>query len=195
MALGTGGGSGRSSTHAGSIATSPYAPATAAALVTTAPPWSLPQDPGVDIADAGLSAAPSETTTVHYHAHVDISVNGAPVNVPAGIGFVTQNGRPSGLTSVHTHDASGVVHIEAPADKPYTLGEFFTEWGVMVGPGRLGGLATGGGNALRVFVNGRPFTGDPGTIVFKPHQEIAIWYGPANATPNVPSHYSFSNGL
>jgi len=31
--------------------------------------------------------------------------------------------------------------------------------------------------------------------VLKPHQEIALWYGPASEKPKVPKSYPFPRGL
>lgn len=166
----------------------------AVALSTAMPPWPIPADAAPYIAAAGLVASSEEHVDVHYHAHLDILVNGHAVPVPAGIGFIVQGGQATGLTSLHTHDTSGVVHIESPKNVPFTLGQFFTEWGVALGPGQLGGLTDNASQVLRVFVDGQPFTGNPATIVFRPHQEIALWYGARNAPANVPARYDFPAG-
>jgi len=190
------GGSSRPRSVQGSttVETIPFATPVLSSLSTAQPPWPLPADARPDIADAGLTVAGSEAMAVHYHAHLDIIVNGSPVSVPGGVGLVIQGRQETGITSLHTHDTSGVIHIESPAATPYTLGQFLTEWGVATGPGHVGGLATGNGNALRTYVDGHVFTGDPATIVLKAHQEIALWYGSATTTPHVPSGYSFPQG-
>lgn len=175
--------------------TVPFSPASAALLSDAPPPWPLPADPGSDIINAGLSTASQETLEYHYHAHLDILVNGTAVPVAAGVGFAfDRSGQPTGISSLHTHDSTGVIHIESPAARAYTLGQFFTEWGVLLGPGRLGGLASGPSGTLQVFVNGRPFTGNPAEVVLKAHMEIAVWFGPNGQTPTVPSRYSFPAG-
>jgi hypothetical protein len=131
---------------------------------------------------------------VHYHAHVDIIDGSSAVTVPAGIGFLIQNGRAVGVTPLHTHDASGIVHIESPTDVPFTLGQVFTEWGVRLTSTQIGGLVTGNGMVLRTYVDGTLFTGDPATIVLRPHQEIALWFGPSTAVAQAPSSYQFPQG-
>ena len=68
-------------------------------------------------------SAGKEALAVHYHAHVDIIVNGVAQTVPAGVGFAIQNSQETGITVLHTHDTSGVIHIESPTSIPYTLGE------------------------------------------------------------------------
>ncbi len=165
-----------------------------ATLLTTPPPWPLPANSAADIAAAGLTPAPSETLQVHYHAHLDILVDGAPVTVPPGVGFVFNGTQATAVSSLHTHDNTGVIHIEAPADVPFTLGQFFTEWGVVLGPGQIGGLHSDAGHVLLVEVNGQEVAGDPAKVVLRPHEEVALYYGPATPRPNLPSSYSFPAG-
>lgn len=177
-------------------------PATAAAgrapagpaLSTSPPPWPLPADARPYIQAAGLQALSSETLAVHYHAHLDILVDGQSVEVPPGIGFVVTNGQPTALSSLHTHDASGVIHIESPVDKPFTLGQVFTEWGVKLDAEQVGGLSDGGGKELRLYVDGARQTIAPQDLVLRPHQEIVLWYGPAGQQASVPASYSFPQG-
>jgi len=181
-------------THATTTATGGAQPTSSVALSSAPPPWLLPTDARPFIAAAGLQVQGAETLTVHYHTHVDIIDKGAAVPVPGGIGFVIQNGQATGITSLHTHDASGVVHIESQTNTPFTLGQVFTEWGVRLTTGQIGGLISGNGNALRVYVNGTRFAGDPATIVLEPHQEIALWFGSAKAAPRIPTSYGFPAG-
>lgn len=186
--------SSRGSARDTTVETVPFASADPTVLSTSAPPWPLPSDARIDIAAAGIAGAGRETTTVHYHAHLDVIVDSTAVAVPAGVGFVIENGRATGITALHTHDTSGIIHIESPTGATYTVGQFFTEWGVRLGPGRIGGLVTGPDGVLRVFVDGRRFSGNPAEIVLKAHQEIALWYGSPTATSNVPAGYRFPAG-
>jgi hypothetical protein len=177
------------------IATTPYAMPTKVALADTPPPWPLPENAQPYIAAAGLSVLTAEQLQVHYHVHLDIIDNGSNVTVPAGIGFVIKNGRATGITVLHTHNTSGVLHIESAADKAYTLGQAFTEWGVALSATQVGGLQADSGHVLATYVNGKQFSGDPATIRLKKHLEIAIWYGPTGTTPKVPKSYRFPAGL
>ena len=177
------------------IATAPFAATTSVRLADAPPPWALPADARPYIAAAGLSVLSSEQLAVHYHAHLDIVVNGAKVTVPAGIGFVVSHGRATGITVLHTHDTTGVIHIESALRQPYTLGQVFTEWGVALSPTQLGGLHADSTHVLAAYVNGHRFNGDPTTLELKRHLEIALWYGPTSQSPHVPKSYHFSAGL
>ena len=177
------------------IATAPFTTPTGVTLADTPPPWPLPADARPYIAAAGLEVLGGEEFAVHYHAHLDVIDNGAKVTVPAGIGFVVQNGKATGITVLHTHDTSGIIHIESAKPQPFTLGQVFTEWGVALSATQVGGLHADGTNVLVAFVDGRRFTGDPATLRLKPHLEIALWYGPSGETPKVPKSYHFTGGL
>lgn len=188
-------------TTAGPASTTPSPSATPATgpagvtLSTAPPPWPLPADAAPYIKAAGLQALDHETLAVHYHAHLDILAGGRPVTVPAGIGFIISNGQASALSSLHTHDTSGVIHVEAAQDRPFTLGQVFTEWGVALSPDRVGGLVSGNRQELRLYVNGARVTTPPQNLVLRPHQEIVLWYGPSDQQASVPSSYPFPAGL
>jgi hypothetical protein len=113
--------------------------------------------------------------------------------VPAGVGI---DPAAAFISPLHTHDTSGVVHVESPTVRPFTLAEFFGVWGVPLGSGRLGGYAAGHGRALRAYVNGRRVAVDPGRIVLTPHQEIVIAFGTPRELPRpIPASYAFPAGL
>jgi hypothetical protein len=185
----------RAATPKPNVATFPYTMPTSVPLADTPPPWGIPADARPYIKAAGLSVLKAEQLEVHYHVHLDVFADGRKVEVPAGIGFVVRNGKATGITVLHTHDTSGIVHVESAKPKPFTLGQAFTEWGVALSATQVGGLQADATHELQVYVNGRRFTGDPATIRLKPHQEIALSYGAAGATPKVPKSYRFPRGL
>jgi hypothetical protein len=168
-------------------------PGPLAGLQTGPAPW------GANTADLaerlraiGIPAlSPMEGTAVHIHQHLDLYVDGRKVLVPAGIGI-----DPAvGYAPLHTHDPSGVIHVESPTVRTYTLGEFFAVWGVRITPSCLGGYCAGGGRQLRLFVDGRADRGDPATLALAPHQELVVAFGTAAQLPSpIPSTYQFPPG-
>ena len=156
---------------------------------TTNPPWPAPplrQVTGL-IKAAGLPVLAMEATDVHYHAHLDVIVDGKPVTVPANLGIAG----PGAISSLHTHTPDGIIHIESPAAAEFTLGQLFTEWNVRLSSTCVGGLCADATHPLRFYVNGTPYATDPAQLVLKAHQEIAIVYG--NTAP--PSTYDFPKGV
>jgi hypothetical protein len=147
-------------------------------------PWDRPDNQHAQVAAAGLELADAENLTVHYHAHLDVVVDGAPVLVPAGLGINTgpggslpAHGQP-GIAVLHTHATDGVLHVEAPAADKLTLGQVFTEWGVALAAGQVGGYGRGeDDHVVTVTVDGDPVTGDPAEVVLRDKQEIVLTVG------------------
>ena len=121
----------------------------------------------------GLDALGAELLAYHVHQHLDIFINGKRTPVPAYIGI--NDG--SYLTQLHTHDPTGVVHVEAGKAFPYTLGQFFGVWGVRLSSRCIGGYCATPAKPLRVYLNGKLYSGDPDDLVLRNHEEIAIVYG------------------
>jgi hypothetical protein len=174
-------------------------PASNVKLTTQAPPWVPPAianggaDSAAYVAAAGLPYA-EEMLEVHYHAHLDINIDGERVAVPPYLGYVVENGEAA-LAPLHTHDDSGIIHIENSVPAEFLLGQVFIEWGVRFTPDCLGPYCSGDGKELAVFVNGSRYNGDPTKLVLAKHQEIAIEYGDTGKLPTPPSSYEFPEGL
>jgi hypothetical protein len=154
--------------------------------------WPAPADASAQVKAAGLPMLGQEGQVLHIHTHLDVFVDGKAVTVPAEIGIDELRQQ---ISPLHTHDTSGVVHIESPVKKDFTLGEFMTEWNVPISAHSLGTLKTGGGKTLRVYVDGKEYGGDPAALKLVAHDEIAIVYGsPANKV-RVPASYNWPEGL
>jgi hypothetical protein len=145
-----------------------------------------------------ISCQTGEQTLFHIHAHLAIFVNGKARQIPAAIGIPgaqaqqTPNGPYIAAGScfywLHTHAADGIIHIESPVQRTYTLGDFFDEWGQPLGPAQAG-PATGRVVAL---YNGQVYQGNPRNIPLDAHAQIQLEIGtPLIATQSV----TFSAGL
>ncbi|HEY6759231.1 MAG TPA: hypothetical protein VI318_07065 [Baekduia sp.] len=128
---------------------------------------------------AALGLPGQSDTIFHIHALLRIYVDGRPVPVPAGIGIDPLTGF---IAPLHTHDATGIIHLEADRPYPFTLGQVFTVWGVRFGAGRLGGYADRGRRRLRVHVEGRRVA-DPARYVLRAHDHVVVSFGLPGSTP------------
>jgi hypothetical protein len=146
----------------------------------------------------------------HDHVHLDVLVDGRKVTVPPGVGLAepTNNGPCKPRTPavsecsagdyftafvanspLHTHTASGMIHIESDRPGRYTLGQFFDVWGVRFSETCLGGYCTGSGKELAVFIDGHR-VGDPlRSVVLRNRQEIAVVFGDQSDLRLAPSKY------
>jgi hypothetical protein len=142
----------------------------------------------------GIACQTSEQVAYHIHTHLTIYASGARQAVPAGIGIPGPQQVEDGVVVggkclywLHTHDATGVVHIESPVRRVYTLGQFFDVWGRALSGTQVGG-ATG---HVTAFVNGNRFAGDPRSIKLTPHGVIQLDVG--KIVP--PQPFTFPAGL
>lgn len=119
----------------------------------------------------GISCNSSEQLLFHVHTHVMIFVAGRQRSIPAGIGIAPPRGAQSTPYGpfvdsgscfywLHTHAKDGIIHIESPVKRTYTLGEFFDIWGQPLGPDQVGPAK----GKVTAFVDGQPYHGDPRAI-------------------------------
>jgi hypothetical protein len=181
--------------------------------VTTPAPWALPTFALSQIEYAGLTPLIGSPIR-HDHMHLDLSINGKRVTVPAGIGQAEPvdvgpgpcpdppESRSIGdcapghffsarvaASQLQLHTSSGIIHLQSERPGTFTLGQLFDEWGVRFDASCIGGHCSGHGKELRVFVNGRRVPRDPRAIVLTDRQEIAVVFGGPGDFGDVPSTY------
>jgi hypothetical protein len=116
----------------------------------------------------------------HVHAQLNVYINGKQTTVPANVGIDPQ-GRF--ISPIHTHDTSGVVHMESTKYYPFTLGEFINVWGVYFTNNQLGGYKAGNGNVLQLWINNKQIA-DPVNYKMKPHDVMILGYGKPGSFPH-----------
>lgn len=187
----TGCGSSSSSSHHASGAT------TAAASAPVRGPERIPLEPGPPLAPAttapgfpvdGIHCTPIEQLAYHIHVHLQVYVDGQPRSVPGGVGLVgpyAQQGAAGPFYGasrcyywLHTHASDGVIHIESPTARIYTLGDFFDEWGQPLSANQVAGAK----GRVTAFVNRRAWSESPRAVPLSPHALIQLDVG----TPVLP---------
>jgi len=143
----------------------------------------------------GIEGSSMEMLKVHVHAHLALFQKGQQIAIPYAIGIVrpfqVNNGfvgMGRGIYWLHTHDATGIIHVESPDDRTYTLGQFFDIWGQPLTSGNVAGLR----GVVRAYVDGKPYGGNPRAIVLGAHTQICLEVG-APFVP--PPTYAFPAGL
>ena len=134
-----------------------------------------------------LDCLPTMDETYHVHTHVSIFLNGDALSIPADVGIVPAAPQGRCFYSIHTHDKSGKIHIEAAAPATFTLGQLFAIWGQSLANTNIAGLT---GMPVTVYVT------DNGAVTEAPdnwqnieltsHREITIAVGtPITEIPNI----------
>jgi hypothetical protein len=150
----------------------------------------------------GIQCNPMEHVAFHIHAHLDIIINGKSFTVPSQIGIKSDE---RCLYWLHTHDETGIIHVEAPEKRDFTVGQFFDIWNEKFSNSQIFNYTTSSGgadnnnNTLTVYVNGHKISGmNYRDIKLNAHDEIAIVYGKSptqRPTTTIPSNYAFPKGL
>ena len=127
----------------------------------------------------------NSTPNYHIHSHLSLYVNGEQIAIPPAIGAQDPQ-IISGFAVaascwywLHTHDASGIIHVEPPTEIQTTLGELFDIWGEPLSTTGVAGYE----GAVTVMVDGVEYTGDPRAITFEAHKQIALMVGTPLVTP------------
>lgn len=131
----------------------------------------------------GIQCNQMEQAVFHIHAHLDVYVEGQHRTVPAYIGIIPN----SCLYWLHTHDPTGIIHIEAPEYKTFTLGQFLDIWSKSF---EKTGIPIG---TPKSYVNGKEFNGDYREIQINAHDEIVLAYGVP--PDSIPASFDFPQGL
>jgi hypothetical protein len=123
----------------------------------------------------------------HIHAHVTLFQHGTQVAMPISIGLINpvyssdgniaQMPQPlppgSCFYHIHTHDRSGIIHLENPTTTTFTLGELFDIWGEPLTTSNIAGVS---GPTL-IYIGTSLFSGDPRSIVLTSHEQITLEVG------------------
>ena len=135
-----------------------------------------PSYPPVD----GIYCDALEQTVYHIHVHLSIYINGKLSPLPQNTGIASDG---SCYYWLHTHDTTGVIHIESPTQKDYSLGNFFDEWSTNFSSlGYPSQLALTAG--WQIWVDGKPYTGDFHNIPLTAHKLITMAYNSPGVKPD-----------
>ncbi len=136
----------------------------------------------------GLACLATMPEDYHVHVHVSVFLNGDQLIVPEHIGIPRGPGDTDKcFYSIHTHDQSGEIHVEAAAPATFTLGQLFDIWGqpldtTNVNVGAIVGLPI----TIYVLEDGATtatvYTDDPKKLELVRHRQITIQIGTAIST-------------
>lgn len=153
---------------------------TVAAALAFAPKFQRQSPVSLGQPVSGVSCDAMEGTRLHIHQHLLILDRGKSVPIPSSVGQVPAR---QCLYWIHTHTPDGIIHIEAPSNRTFTLANFFAIWEQPLSRTQAGSARAMKGRALKVWVNGKPFTGDPRMIPLAAHADIVIQAGPPYSKP------------
>lgn len=155
-----------------------------------------PAAPAVD----GVGCGSMEEQAYHIHQHLALYDHGKQIPLPSGIGIPGSEDTAQCYYWIHVHAADpGVIHVESPITKTFTLGAFFDIWQATrqyaVPPGdayvRLLKQAAAAGQ-VTVFYNGKRWNKGYRRVPLTPYALITVEIGKPVVAPR---HYQFAPGL
>lgn len=115
-----------------------------AGLQDTAGPWP-PEFNNLATRLQAMHLPSQSDSNYHVHAELRVYAQGRQMPVPAQIGIDPQG---QFLAPPHTHDSSGIIHIDAARYFPFTPGQLFTIWSVRFTRLQLGRYVAAADNVL-----------------------------------------------
>ena len=149
-------------------------------VLKTPPPWDANTGKlQLRLRAIGLPALTAEGQVVHIHQHLDLFVDGKPVDGRRRHRHRPRRRRSSRRCTPTGRD--GVLHVESPTQERFSLGQFFARLGRAAGRQVPRRRVRRGQQGAAAWVNGVAVQGDPTRIVLAEKQEIVIAYGTAAA--------------
>lgn len=129
----------------------------------------------------GLNCLKAISPPYHHHAHLSLFVNGVQLAFPMGVGMFQPGKGGSGyiyhqtcLYFLHTHDQTGILHMESKTGQPFLLGTLFKLWGEPLSSTQVAQYT----GSVSVYVNGVLDTTDPiANVALSPGVDVTLVIG------------------
>lgn len=120
--------------------------------------------------EVAITCTTDMATRFHIHTHLQILINGQQQEIPANIGISLGCMHP-----IHTHDATGTLHVESPEPRDFTLADFFAVWGKTFNQNQILDYKTDGSHIIKVTVDGASIETHENTVL-RDNYQIIISY-------------------
>lgn len=142
-------------------------------------------EPTQAAAISGVECNRGEQLNHHIHSHLDVFVDGQKEQIPANVGILNS---PPCLYWLHTHSSNGVIHVEAPQERNFTIGQVLDIWEQT--RDSAGFFDSVSGMNATAYVDGNPVEGNYRDVELTSLSEIALVYG--EAPDEIPRGFDFN---
>jgi hypothetical protein len=153
------------------------------AIAVAATAGALLYQPPQVMAISGVECNRTEQLNYHVHTHINVFVDGREQEVPDDVGRLT-----SCLYWLHTHAMNGVIHVEAPQTREFTLGQFLDIWQQTHDSTEFFNSVQG--MNVTAYVDGEQFEGSYRDVPLQSLEQIALVYGEPPA--DIPDEFNFA---
>ena len=108
--------------------------------------------------------------SLHIHPGLEIIINGEKQEIPANIGV-----SPNCMRPVHTHDQTGIIHIEWKTKRDFLLSDYFRVWGKTFNQNQIFDYQADENHEIVVTVNGQR-SEEYERLIMRDHDQIVIIY-------------------
>lgn len=156
-------------------------------------PEGIPMETGAFLAPAtttrpgaivkGIQCEPMTQSAYTSYAHLQVYVRGHSRALPGGIGIVDENifetehglyyGTHTCMYWLHTRAADGLIEVQSPVSRQFTLGDLFAVWHQPLSGRRVAGSR----GRVTAFVNGRHWHESVASIPLREHEAIQLAVG------------------
>lgn len=120
--------------------------------------------------EVALRCTTDMATQFHIHPVLKIIINGQEQEIPANIGIEV-----TCMKALHTHDTTGIIHVEAPVKRDFTLADFFAIWGKSFTKDQILDSKVDDNHSIKETVNGQEVQ-DYENTVLRDKDKIVISY-------------------
>jgi hypothetical protein len=127
----------------------------------------------------GINCRKELLNKFHHHVQLSMFVNGEEIALPKGTGMKNPGHNQfiyhaDCFYFLHTHDQTGIIHIEPRTETTYTLKNYFAVWGMPLSTNGFAGYT----GQVAVYINGTLQPGlDPTTVTLTPFELITLVIG------------------
>jgi len=101
---------------------------------------------------------------------LEIIINGQKQEIPTDVGI-----NAGCMNSLHTHDNSGIIHVESPEKRDFNLADFFAVWNKIYNKDQIFDYKTDDTHIIRQTINGQEVQDYENTIL-RDNDKITIYY-------------------
>ncbi|MES2994678.1 MAG: hypothetical protein V4681_01430 [Patescibacteria group bacterium] len=120
--------------------------------------------------EVALTCTTDMATEFHIHPVLTIYINGEQQLIPANVGI-----KAGCMMALHTHTPDGILHVESPEKRDFTLADFFAVWEKPFSSTQIFEHVADDTHRVRMTVNGTEVSTFENTVLVD-HDQIAIYY-------------------
>lgn len=122
--------------------------------------------------EVAMTCTTDMATEFHIHPVLEIYINGEKQLIPANVGIT-----PNCMYALHTHTPDGIIHVESPEKKDFTLSDFFAVWDKPFSASQIFDHTIDASHRIRMTVNGEEADTYEHTLLVD-EDRVVIYYEP-----------------